>query len=718
MANVITLEGIDTALSNLPYRNRNSLKCRLLAAIRSFYVEEGSPAGVGRIDGDALIRRLWDTGEDPKKIRARRKNLSTARRSINKDLEALYGEGKNPEGIVIGEQNTFVMSDEAKDSVLDSFRDRMDVGGPRSLEDVTDALQLVTEMLADPKIMEGLGPGDHLGKLERVREAIQALSQQLGTVGPEGEAVAGTVGPAEGEGETTVGLPDSALRVAEMLGDEEFEVVELSEGEEGPEAFPGLEEEGEAEADAQGIGDGEEELEEELPAEGEEEDGELEEVDLSGDEAPLEEEVVEEVPEEDLAGEEAGADEVVEELDEEALAVEGEEEDAAVPEGEEGDLEEVLLAEGEEGLEAFPGLEEEGEVEADAEGIGDGEEELEEELPAEAEEEDGELEEVDLSGDEAPLEEEAVEDVPIEEGQDQAGPDIAEIGSDYLDPEEESHKGQNARLLAEQFERFLSERERFFNQYIEIPGGDYLVGSKQPRNHELEARAVRLGRCYLGKFPVINALFEVFVEETGYKTIAERRGYGLVYSGRFRKVVNERTGQVSFVFNKGLGYEKVAGASWYQPDGPGSTLHLKRNHPVVQVTLEDAMAFAAWVGKRLPREEEWEAAMRTPIGNALPWGNEWRKDACNVEESQVAGTTSVEQYEAFANDFGIVDGLGNVLEWTLDECDPPPYGRSHQRHHIAKGGSWISASDVRLHSRFKFAADTASNILGFRCLAD
>jgi formylglycine-generating enzyme required for sulfatase activity len=124
----------------------------------------------------------------------------------------------------------------------------------------------------------------------------------------------------------------------------------------------------------------------------------------------------------------------------------------------------------------------------------------------------------------------------------------------------------------------------------------------------------------MGKFPVTNALFEVFVENTGYVTTAEKAGFGTVYHGRLCKEVDNKTGAVRFRCNGTVQSKTVEGAFWYQPFGPGSTLHLKRTHPVVQVSLADATAFAAWTGKRLPSEDEWEAAARTEMGYVYPWG--------------------------------------------------------------------------------------------------
>ena len=147
-------------------------------------------------------------------------------------------------------------------------------------------------------------------------------------------------------------------------------------------------------------------------------------------------------------------------------------------------------------------------------------------------------------------------------------------------------------------------------------------------------------------------------------------------------------------------------------------MHNKRFHPVVQISLKDAMAFSAWVGKRLPKEAEWEAAARTLKGNPYPWGGDWLDGMCNTEDTEIADTTPVDQYPDADNELGLSDLLGNTLEWTADPCDPPYKTNGNKDYHIVKGGSWISDRSIRLYARFKLPIHFTSNILGFRCLAD
>jgi formylglycine-generating enzyme required for sulfatase activity len=259
--------------------------------------------------------------------------------------------------------------------------------------------------------------------------------------------------------------------------------------------------------------------------------------------------------------------------------------------------------------------------------------------------------------------------------------------------------------------------DRYYNHYILIDGGQYLIGSRHPKKGEELEKMIILEPFYFGRFPVTNGLFEIFVEKTGYKTTAEKVGYGTVYYGRFEKRKDDQTGLLTSRWNSSLYCSEVKGACWYRPSGPESTLHNKRDHPVVQISLEDASAFAAWTGKRLPTESEWEAASRTAKGWTFPWGHEWINDAGNIEDSGIADTTPVDKYAEFENDFGIVDVLGNVLEWTDNGFETTSQENNASNYRIAKGGSWVSGNDIRLFSRFKLKPDSHSNILGFRCVA-
>lgn len=290
-----------------------------------------------------------------------------------------------------------------------------------------------------------------------------------------------------------------------------------------------------------------------------------------------------------------------------------------------------------------------------------------------------------------------------------------EDGIDFDNLEKDTEK---KKVLAARFDGYLGVMERYYNQLITIPEGDYVVGGKDDLEDELPFQRISLSEYYIGKFPVTNAVFEIFIDRTGYVTTAEKLGYGFVYYGRFQKIVDDKTGRARSVWNPAYTRKKIEGASWFQPLGPGSSLHNKRNHPVVQVSLKDAKSFAAWTGKRLPTEIEWEAAARTKDGRRWPWGDQWQEYLCNTESSGISDTTAVTQYPGGDNPLGISDLLGNVMEWTCDPCEPKFDMERKTIYYITKGGGWIADNLLTLSSRFRVPADFSSNLLGFRCVVD
>jgi formylglycine-generating enzyme required for sulfatase activity len=659
VSSLITLQGIDQALSSLNYRNKATLKCRLISHIRGFYEDEGSVQTLRGIDPDELIKSLWNTGDDQEQIRNKRRNLNSIKSLVNADLKNLFDDGKNSEGINIGSNNIFEMSDEAREKFLQAFADNVPGGGLHNIEKISEVLTLVNDMLSDPGFLEDPESSVGQDKLEELKKHILSLSEKVGLEDLE----SADLGVEKAIGDLEDDVEEEALEEAEI--EEELEETEIVEDEEldEPEIVEDLEE-AEAEDDVEDA-----EVEEDL-----------EETEIVEDEELDEPEIVEDL-EEAEAGDDVEDAEVEEELEDTEIVEDEELEEPEIVE----DLEEA-------------------EVEDDVE-----EEDVEEELEVAGEEDDDGLGAEELAGDLEEAEEiGGEEELSLPEG------DIEEFFDNLYD---DKKKIEKAKLLADDFDKGLGDMERFYNRFIMIQEGEYVVGGKQPKKDERTEQVVHLLPFYLGKFPVTNALFEIFIEKTGYRTTAEKLGYGTVYYGRCRKIVDEKTGLEKLIWNSSLVNKTVKGACWYQPLGPGSTLHQKRNHPLVQVSLEDAMAFAAWTGKRLPTEDEWEAAARTFNNYPFPWGNEWKKDSCNTEETYAGDTTPVDRYIEFENDFGIADTLGNVLEWTMTRSGSPSSGKNDSRHYIVKGGSWVSGKDMSLCTRFTWEPESHSNILGFRCVA-
>lgn len=662
MEATITLQGIDQAISDLNYRNPQAQKCRLVYVIRAAYDAVQPPQIIEHIDPEDLIKALWETGNDEAAIKARRKTLSSTKSAVNKDLKELFRQGKNPEGVTIGRDNVFVMSDEAKDKLLADFGPESAKQKAASLQQIAESLNAIKEILRSPDILSDAGGAGASPVLEDLRNTLRHLAQEVGTGESQGpEAQTGSqISKTDVGGSSWPGLTGREAQTTPGETGATAPVEDIKE------------------SDVQ-----DEQLVEEI-LEVTDEDEVIE--DLQSDE-PAQEDDIEELLQE------VDEDEVVEEL----------------PEQDQQDVEEIL--EEVDDVVALPGSDDQpGEIGLDA---------GKEWLAAEAEgasgsgpgiTRDGHHEEPDAPG-----------DVHGSYQDMESGGRAGEAGLAPADFEEGLDNGEEddtdkARRLAEVFDGQLRTMERFYNQYLLVPEGEYTIGSKTPRKDEQSERKVRVASFYMGKFPVTNALFEVFIEKTGYVTTAERVGHSIVYYGRLRKEVDERTGLVRFTSFATIQSQTVPGACWFQPLGPGSNLHGKRNNPVVQVSLEDAMAFAAWTGKRLPTEEEWEASARTQKGSILPWGNDWIAGACNTEESAVAGTTPVDQFKERANALGLADMLGNVMEWTSNTWQADSTSRNGTSY-VAKGGGWISGKEIRLFSRFKVDSGTTSNVLGFRCVA-
>ena len=789
MPTLVTLAGIDQALTALDLKP-GTLKALLAEAIRSSFPDEESLQSITAIPTDDLVKKVYGVSKAAD-LKAKKKNFSSLKSGLNKSLRDLDGD-QNPEGVIIGRDNAFIVSDERKDNLIrelglaaestqtlremfKSFKSLFnEVIKEKGVHEVHD---LIREFDETRKLIEQLGGGlpeateaaplteigaeeveivsgedleeveaapaaeeiEELGEdveiveadeVEEV-EAPQELTEEL----PAGEVVEI---PAE-ELEEVEELPPAAEKPAEVAPEEIEEVSEeeIAKAEEVPPVAEEIEELGEGvevvEADEVEEAEAPEELAEEVPP------GEVEEI-------PVEElEEVEELPPagkalEEIAEVEEMAPEEIEELSEDELEELAETSPAA------GEAEE--LGEGVEMLEA----DEVEEVEAP--------EELVEELPA------GEVEEIPAEELKAVEERspagEALEEVAPEELEEvseeeiaevegvppaaeaeakEAPEEVEEIGEDELEeieevPAEEARKPGPLDLLSKYLEAdeavaaegdYLKETDeeyaaqilnRFMPKFVHIPAGDYLVGSAQPKGLEQPQRRIALPAYYLGQFPVTNDLFELFVRETGYETEAEAAGYGLVFEGRCVTTLDPTTGRATVTLAAGTSAHHVSGASWRHPHGPESTIEGKHLHPVVQVSHKDAMAFAAWAGKRLPTEEEWEAAARGPHGLLFPWGNSWLPKLANFESSCLGDTMPVDRHgrEAMSH-FGIHDLLGNVYEWTATIHQRPGTATTATSNviYILKGGCWTSRGMISASHREIERGHYWSNTIGFRC---
>jgi len=763
MPSLITLQGIDETLANLELK-QGTLKAELARVIRSYFVDDHSVQSITSIPTDEIVLKIWGPCQ-AEELKAKKKNFSSLKSALNKSLKDLDKAGKNQAGIILGRDNVFIVSEERKDDLLKQMG--LSPNSPHLLHDMFAAFKkFFSENIKDHNTQE---IKDLLAEFEETQKKIRELSglapeaipstKAIETPKPEEESPQHIGEESTGDTVETIELLDGdELEVIEESGEtevltkEEFEEVEGDGGDE----IELLEEEVEildadaleevleqealqgAGGDAQEAGLTEEQLSEEMEVldetEIEEVDAELpQESELLEEEVEiLDEEELEEVLEQEaLQGEGGDAQEAgltEEQLSEEMEVLdetEIEEVNAELPQESELPEEEVEILDEEE-------LEEVLEQEAppgaggDAQEAGLTEEQLSEEMEVldetEIEEVDAELpQESELPEEEVEiLDEEELEEVeestePMEEKPHQPTP--LEVLSKYIEADEAVNQQD---LLRETQEEFINQiLERFMPKFIKIPTGSYLVGSASPKGLERPLRKVMLQEFYLGQAPVTNDLFDMFVRETGYSTDAEDAGYGIVFEGRCTTRTDPETGREIFSLTRGTLARHVSGANWRHPAGPGSSLEGRHNHPVVQVSHHDAMAFAAWAGKRLPTEEEWEAGARGASGQLFPWGDNWLAALGNFEAACLGGTSPVEHFgRKGMSPFGIYDLLGNIAEWTSSvhagQADSPE-GRSAEKIYILKGGSWITGGTVTAAWRQIERGKYWANTIGFRC---
>jgi formylglycine-generating enzyme required for sulfatase activity len=280
-----------------------------------------------------------------------------------------------------------------------------------------------------------------------------------------------------------------------------------------------------------------------------------------------------------------------------------------------------------------------------------------------------------------------------------------------------------------------------------VPGGEFTMGSDRFYPEEAPVRPVAVDGFWMDEGPVTVAEFARFVEATGHVTEAEVAPDAADYPGADPDLLVP--GSLAFRPSEGPvdlrdvrnWWEWVPGATWRAPEGPGSSVEGREDHPVTQVAYRDATAYAAWASKDLPTEAEWERAARGGLeGAVFAWGddfaprgrmmaNTWqgRFPWENLLEDGFAGTSPVGRFPP--NGYGLHDVTGNVWEWTSDEfvlpaaperpCCAPSGGERFPRH-VIKGGSHLCAPNYCL--RYRPAArqsetiETSTTHIGFRCV--
>jgi len=307
---------------------------------------------------------------------------------------------------------------------------------------------------------------------------------------------------------------------------------------------------------------------------------------------------------------------------------------------------------------------------------------------------------------------------------------------------------------------------------VMIPGGEFTMGSDDgiAMRNEGPPHQVKVDAFWMDETPVTNAEFRKFVDATGYVTMAERKpdweeikkqvapgtpkpDDSLLVPGSL--VFTPTEGPVD-VRNMANYWRWTPGANWQHPEGPGSDLQGRENHPVVQVCWDDAVAYAKWAGKRLPTEAEWEFAARGGhTGNRYYWGEEFQPDGKymantwtgtfpyeNTKEDGYAGTAPVKSFPP--NGYGLYGMAGNVWNWCSDWYRPDAHAlmaqiggvadnpkgpaqslspvNPYQKERVTKGGSHLCSesycASYRPSARRGVPPDTGMSHVSFRCVKD
>ena len=277
---------------------------------------------------------------------------------------------------------------------------------------------------------------------------------------------------------------------------------------------------------------------------------------------------------------------------------------------------------------------------------------------------------------------------------------------------------------------------------VDVPAGAFIMGTNEsyrwPGDGESPAREIQLGAFRIARHAVSNREFAAFVDDTGYRTDAERFEWSFVFHLLLPDDFPDTRGVEATPW-----WRQAYGADWAHPFGPQSDLDGMWDHPVVHVSWTDTQAYCAWSGTRLPTEAEWECAARGGLmQKRFVWGDEFQPNGetmCNifegsfpVENTAEDGFVGTAPVDAFApNGFGLHGTAGNVWEWCQDwfhstfhkdgpRVDPigPPTGEAY----VIRGGSYLCHDSYcdryRVSARSSNVVDASTGNLGFRVAAD
>jgi len=266
-------------------------------------------------------------------------------------------------------------------------------------------------------------------------------------------------------------------------------------------------------------------------------------------------------------------------------------------------------------------------------------------------------------------------------------------------------------------------------ELVPLPGGTFTFGTDDPiandEDGERPARPESVEPFQISSTTVTNRMFAAFVSRTGYRTTAEREGWSFVFAGLLPDAFPATRGVAQAPW-----WRQVFGARWDQPEGPGSSIDDRLDHPVVHVSHADAEAFCRWSGTRLPNEREWEFAARGGLDGArYPWGDDlivegrhmcniWQGDfpILNTLDDGWLGTAPARSFHP--NGYGLYNMVGNVWEWCADPVDGIRPKPDDDAPFVIRGGSYLChdsyCNRYRVSARSRNTRYSCTGNTGFR----